>query len=117
MLENSLSDVVKITKNAHPDKYSCSGYCIRYDAHGFLSMSDNSGNGKNVVIVFGADMSSSVHIDNKKIDILIIGKGPADGLHDTTTLTANTEYTINFSNQQKGFRLTLHYNKSKFFYL
>ena len=31
--------------------------------------------GKNVII-FGADMSSSVHVDNKKKDILILGKGP-----------------------------------------
>ena len=29
-------------------------------------------------------MSSSVHIDNKGKDILILGKGPTQGLHDTT---------------------------------
>ena len=29
-------------------------------------------------------MSSSVHIDNKKKDILILGKGPMQGLDDTT---------------------------------
>ena len=33
------------------------------------------GFGKNV-IVFEADISSSVHIDNKERDILILGKGP-----------------------------------------
>ena len=32
-------------------------------------------------------MSSSVPIDNKKKDIVILGKGPTDGLDDTT-LTA-----------------------------
>ena len=42
--------------------------------------------GKNVII-FGADMSSSVHFDNKKNNILIIGEGPTKGLDDTT-LTA-----------------------------
>ena len=31
--------------------------------------------GKNVII-FGADMSSSVHTDNKNKDILILGEGP-----------------------------------------
>ena len=31
--------------------------------------------GKNVII-FGVDMSASVHIDNKGTDILILGKGP-----------------------------------------
>ena len=29
-------------------------------------------------------MSSSVHIDNKGKDILILGEGPTQGLHDTT---------------------------------
>ena len=28
------------------------------------------------VIIFGVDMSSSVHVDNKKKDILILGEGP-----------------------------------------
>ena len=44
--------------------------------------------GKNVII-FVADMSSSVHIDNKGKDIVILGKGPTQGLDDTT-LTAET---------------------------
>ena len=41
-------------------------------------------------------MSSSVHIDNKKKDILILGKGPTQGLHGTT-LTAEKMYSINFT--------------------
>ena len=45
-----------------------------------------SGFGKNIII-FGADMSSSVHVDSKKEDILILGEGPTQGL-DYTTLTA-----------------------------
>ena len=36
------------------------------------------------VIIFGADMSSSVHIDNKNKDILFIGEGPRQGIDDTT---------------------------------
>ena len=28
------------------------------------------------VIIFGVDMSSSVHVENKKKDILILGSGP-----------------------------------------
>ena len=35
--------------------------------------------GKNVII-FGVDMSSSTKIDNSKKDILILGKGPTQGL-------------------------------------
>ena len=42
---------------------------------------------ENIVIVFGADMSSSVHIDSKGKDILILGEGPTQGLHDNA-LTA-----------------------------
>ena len=39
--------------------------------------------GRNVII-FGADMSSSVHIDNKGKNILIYDEGPTQGLDDTT---------------------------------
>ena len=40
-------------------------------------------------------MSSSMHIDNKGKDILILGKGPTQGL-DGTTFTAEAPYPINF---------------------
>ena len=59
---------------------------IGFGACGSFSLSDDSGFGKNVII-FGGDMSSSVHIDNKKKYILILGKYTADG-SDNTTLTA-----------------------------
>ena len=39
--------------------------------------------GKNVIF-FGADMSSSMHIDNRKKDILILDEGSTQGLDDTT---------------------------------
>ena len=41
----------------------------------FFFLHPDGETGKNVII-FGADMSSSVHVDNKKKDILILGKGP-----------------------------------------
>ena len=53
-------------------------------------------------------MSSSVHIDNKKKDILILGKGPTQGLEHT--LTAEKMYSINFTEKNKRFCLSLHYN-------
>ena len=40
------------------------------------------GFGKNAII-FGVDMSSSVHANNKKKDILILGEGPTQGLDNT----------------------------------
>ena len=51
-------------------------------------------------------MSSSAHVDNKKIYILILGKGPTQGL-DNNTLTAENEYVINFSEQEKKVCLCL----------
>ena len=64
--------------------------------------------GKNVVI-FGTDISSSVHVDNKKRDILILGEGPTQGFDDTG-LTAEKRYSINFTVYRKKFCLNLHYN-------
>ena len=40
-------------------------------------------------------MSSSLHVDNKNKDILIVGQGLTEGL-DNTSLTAEAEYSINF---------------------
>ena len=54
-------------------------------------------------------MSSSVHVDNKKKDILVLGDGPTQGL-DVTTLTAEKMYLINFTENNKKFCLSLHYN-------
>ena len=41
-------------------------------------------------------MNSSVHIENKKADILIFEKGPTQGLREHS-LTAEKIYSINFS--------------------
>ena len=62
---NSLFGVVKLTKNADPDKNKYSDYGIGFNASGRFSMTDGGGFGRKVVI-FGADTNSSVHIDNKK---------------------------------------------------
>ena len=48
-----------------------SGYGVRFDLHSELSLTDCRV-GKNVVI-FGVALSSSVHTDNKRKDILILG--------------------------------------------
>ena len=84
---------VKLTENADPDKYSYSGYGIGFNTRGQYSLPDSS-IGKNVVI-FGVDMSSSVHIDIKGKYILIPGKGPTQRLNHT--LAPETQYSINFT--------------------
>ena len=61
--------------------------------------------GKNVVI-FGADMSSPVHIDHKNKNLLIFGERPTQGLDDTK-LTAETKYPINFTQSNRRFALSL----------
>ena len=60
------------------------------------------------MISFGVDMSSPVHVDNKKKNILILGKAPTQGLEHT--LTAEKMYSINFTVTGKKFCLSFHYN-------
>ena len=106
MVANALSGVVKLTKNADINKYKYFGYGIGFDRHGRFS-SPGIGLGRNVII-FGVDMSSSTKIDNRKKDILTLGKGPTQGLRHT--LSAEKMYTINFTENFKKFSLSLHYN-------
>ena len=61
------------------------------------------------VIIFGVDMNSSLHVDNKGKDILLLGKGPTQGLGEHS-LTAEKMYSINFSKDNITFCLSLHYN-------
>ena len=63
-LKNCLFGTVTLTKNADIDKYGYSGYGIGLDRGGSFSF-PGGGYGQNVLI-FGGDMSSSPHIDNKK---------------------------------------------------
>ena len=102
-----------MTKDDDPNKYSYSGYGIGFDSLSLFSISDFDW-GK-IVIIFGVDMSSCVHSNNKSKDILILGKGKAQGL-DNVTLTAEVEYSINFSRSQKMFCLSLYYNGSNSFF-
>ena len=106
-LENCLFGGVKITKNTDVDKYKYSGYGIGFDGRGVFTHPPGSfGNNE---IIFGVDIRSSVHIDNKEKDILILGSGPTQGLGEDS-LTAEKMYSINFSETRKKFCLSLHYN-------
>ena len=93
-----------MTKNGDIDKYGYSGYIIGFDRRSRFTF-PGSGFGQNVLI-FGADMSSSAHIDNKKEDILVLGIETTLGLEHT--LTAEKMYSINFTVTKKNlFKLTL----------
>ena len=58
-------------------------------------------------------MSSSVHVDNKEKDILILFEGLLQGLDDTT-LTAEAKYPISFTQSNRRFALSLHQWKRQF---
>ena len=106
-VRNSLIGTVTLTENADNNKYKYSGYEIGFDRHGSFSF-PGSGFGSNVIF-FGADMTSSVHVDNKKKDILILGKGTPQGLGEHS-LTAEKMYLLNFTVTGKIFCLSFRYN-------
>ena len=64
MLGNYLFGADKFTIIADLDRYKYSGYDTGFDLSRSL-LFDGNWSDKNV-IMYGADMSSSVHIDNKK---------------------------------------------------
>ena len=63
-LKNCLFGAVTFTKNSDIEKYGYSGYGIGFDRRSRFSF-PRGGFGQNILI-FGVDMSSSSHIDNKK---------------------------------------------------
>ena len=103
-LENCLFGSSKLTKNADINKYGYSGYGIGSDRE--TSFSFDNEVGKNVII-FGVDMSSSTKINNRKKDILILGKGPTQRLEHS--LSAEKMNSVNFT---KICCLSLHYNRA-----
>ena len=107
-----------ISNNYNITSYSTSEYClfeavsltkiygIRLDRHGFFSH-PSGGTGRNKIF-FGVDMSSSTKIGKRKKDILIIDKDPTQGVEHT--LSAEKMYSINFTENNKTFCLSFHYN-------
>ena len=75
-----------------------------FDASYFIDKSHFEQN--YLVLIFAANMGSSTHIDNKKKDILVLRKGPTQGLEHTPT--AEKIYSINFTVTKKKFCLSLH---------
>ena len=88
-LETFLFGAIKKTKNTDVDKYKYSGYGIGFGGRGVFT--HPTGSFDNNAITFGVDMSSSVHIENKGKDILVLGKGPSQGLGENS-LTAEKMY-------------------------
>ena len=76
--KNCLFGAVTLTKNADIDIYRYSGYGIGFDRRS--SFSFPAGGFAQHIIIFRVERNSSIHIDNKGNDILILGKGPTQGL-------------------------------------
>ena len=105
-LKNCLFGAVTLTKNAIIDKYGYFGYWNEFEKRSSCLFPDDEF-GQNL-LMFGADMSPSEHTDNKKKDVLVLGKGPTKGLEHTRT--AEKLYSINFTVTKNKFSLSLHYN-------
>ena len=84
---------VRLIKNADIDRYKHTGYGIGFDRRGPFTLANGSGEN---VMIFGVDMSSSVHVDKKKKNILILGEAPTQELDDKTLTVENkTLVTLN----------------------
>ena len=84
-----------MAENKGVDRYIYSGYGSGFDRQFWLG----KGFGRNCII-FGVDMSSSVHPDDKKKDILILGEGTRQG-QIATTYIGEKMYSINFTENSK----------------
>ena len=114
-IQDALFGAMQITKNATDyDKKNYKGYGICFDERSQFghTITENgvthTSNGRNVLI-FGADMSFSVHAANKANHIYLMGDGLTRGINDTT-IYAEKQYFRNFTEPNVKFVLSLHYN-------
>ena len=108
-VQNALFGSMQITKNADTSKYKFEGCGICFDEGGTFGIG-NITNGRNVLI-FGVHESSSTHANNKANNILVMGDGFVQGINDMT-LYAEKIYSQNFTQPNKKFVLSLHYNRN-----
>ena len=101
-LKKCLFGAVTLTKNADIGKYGYSGYGIGFDRRG--SFSFPSGGFDQNVLVFGVDMSSSAHIDNKEKDINLRNRS------NTRIRTCTNDRKNVIKCYKTKFCLSLHYN-------
>ena len=106
-IQNALFGAMKITKNTDYSKNNYKGYGLCFDEGGTFSKG-NINNGRNVII-FGVHKTSLVHVNNKANNIYVMGDLFAQGINDAT-LYAEKIYSQNFTQSNKKFILSLHYN-------
>ena len=106
-LKNGLFGAVEVGMCLDVDKSCHSGYDIGFDSRGSFTH-PSGGYGRNVII-FGADLNSSTHANNKTRNVLVFGKDFIQGI-EGTTIYAEKMYSTNFNVDNKRFCLSLHYN-------
>ena len=110
VLQNCFCGAIKVTKPGYTtdtDKYIYSGYGLGFNSTGQFSH-PQGGMARNIII-FGVDLSNSVHATNKTQNNLILGHGLTQEVNNTT-IYAEKVYSANFSEENKIFCLSLHYN-------
>ena len=107
-------DAARPNDTKDPDNLIYTGWGIGFDRNGTFSHPEGS-KARNVII-FGVEMSGSIHASNKTKDFLVLGKGLIQ-LIENTTIYAEKTYSPNFSAENKIFVLSLRYNDDNFFLL
>ena len=113
-IQNALFGATKITKNTDSSKNNYTGYGLCFDEGSEFGHTvrqgnfDRTTNAKNVII-FGVDISSSIHATNRANNIYVMGKDFIQGINDTT-IYAEKLFHNNFTEFGLKFVLSLHYN-------
>ena len=114
-IQDVLFGAMQITKNATDNsKNNYKGYGICFDERSQFGLTMTEGsrthttNARNVLI-FGADMSFSIHRTNRANHIYVMGDRVTQGIHDTT-LYVEKKYFRNFTEPNVKFVQSLHYN-------
>ena len=113
-IQNALFGAMQITKNAadnSKNNYKGYGICFERSEFGHTITEDGHAHTADArkVLIFGADMSSSVHATNRANHIYLMGTGLTQGINDTT-IYAEKNFYRNFTDFDKKFVLSLHYN-------
>ena len=114
-IQNASFGAMQITKNATDNsKNDYKGYGICFDERSEFGHTITEGGfthttGARNVLIFGAEMSFSVHATNTANHIYLMGTGLTQGINDTT-IYAEKNFYRNFTDFGKKIMLSLHYN-------
>ena len=99
--------VTKPGETKDPDKYIYSGYGLGFESTG--EFTHPQGETAKNMIIFGVNLSNSLHTTNQTQNILILGNGLTQKVNNTT-IYPEKMYSPTFSAENKTFCLSLHYN-------